>query len=241
MSKAIIKSKSEHEGEIISLEREIHQLENDIQTAEQEVNNFEAEIRAKLQFKILKMRQLGDIYKTQRVEKKKKRLEQKRKGKNYIEPKGIKKTKAIDGEKSLDKKTKEDLRKLYKEAIVRVHPDKFVNDDILKSDRATEITIKLNAIYKSGNIEALNLFHEHIISGNAMSHKVFAPESVIETKSMLKFLRKKKAELVESLKITKQSYTYHVLKNYAEPMKFLSELEIQFDERIEQLQKRTKH
>ena len=41
----------------------------------------------------------------------------------------------------------QDLKRLYKEAIVQVHPDKFVNEDEVLADGTHELKLQLNEVY----------------------------------------------------------------------------------------------
>lgn len=225
---------------IRTLENEISELENELQEAEVRINAFEFKIRSQLHAQIRRVQELTALYKKQKQGKKAKRLEQKKKGKRYKEPRGIKKVNEIKSEAVLSVNEQQELKRLYKEAIVHVHPDKFINENEEKNQRATDLTVQLNSLYKSGNLEELNQFHEHIISGNAMSHVAFEPASIKDTVALLAFLQKKKNELADSLKETKASYTYVVLDTYNEPMDFIGELKIQFEQRIIQLERRTR-
>lgn len=223
------------------LENEIAELENELQEAEARLNAFEFKIRSQLHAQIRRVQELTALYKKQKQGKKAKRQEQKKKGKHYKEPQGIKKAIHVKSEISLLLTNEhKELKRLYKEAIVHVHPDKFINENEEKNQRATDLTVQLNSLYKSGNLEDLNQFHEHIISGNAMSHVAFEPASIKDATALLTFLKKKKNELVDSLKETKASYTYVVLDTYNEPMDFIGELKIQFEQRIIQLERRTR-
>lgn len=222
--------------DIAQLEREIAAIEAELLGVESRLNAFESIIRTQLNHKIIQIRELSALYKSQKLAKKAKRLEQKKRGKNYQEPKGILRTEpSKQGAVSAEQP---ELKRLYKEAIVHVHPDKFQDED--ESNRANDLTIQLIDLYKSGDLEKLILFHEHILTGNAMSHKAFQPESIVNPKSMLIFLKRKKLELLESLEGLMQSYTFTVLSTYQDPNSFINELSLQFDQRIAQLLKRTR-
>jgi hypothetical protein len=229
------------EDKIRLLEDEIALLEKELKGVESDLNSFEYKIRFELRNQILRINELTVLYKKQKGDKKSKRLDQKKKGRNYKEPKELKKTNRSNSKKDeqgFDEQQK--LKRLYKEAIIHVHPDKFVNTSNDKTERANSLTVQLNDIYKRGNIEELNQFHEHIISGNAMSHVAFKPESIINPKALLAFLQNKKNEMIISIEQIKLSQTFLVLKTYSEPLKFIEELRLQFEERIAQLEKRTR-
>lgn len=227
--------------EIQRLEAELRQLEQQLNETEQALNAFETQIRAKLHLEILRIRQLTTLYKEQKNAKKARRLEQKKRGKNYLEPQGLAKTKKDAKENEPYKTTDElELKRLYKEAIVHVHPDKFVNNDERTGEQATALTVELNAIYERGDLGELKDFHEHIISGNAMSHVPYKPGTAANPEALHVYLTKKRDEFARNLHETRSLHLYSVLTTYPEPLAFIDELRIQFQERIQQLEKRTR-
>ena len=225
-----------------SLQGEIYTLEAELAEVKKELAAFEAEIRTKLDREIARIQELTLLYKKQKKQKKEKRLEQKKRGKNYKEPKLVSQTdKKKEEGISLSIHEQKELKRLYKEAVVQVHPDKVNHkgqED--KIQRATLITTQLNAIYKSGDLEELINFYQYIILGNEMTETDKVSENIADPKARLTFLRRKKETLIKSLEEIKGSYTYSVLKTYENPLTFIEELHIQFQERILQLEKRTR-
>ncbi|HXA01524.1 MAG TPA: hypothetical protein VNW99_06010 [Cytophagaceae bacterium] len=240
LTRKIIVKKSDSGERITELENEIDLLEKKLQGLESDLNGFESQIRSILQNQILRIRELTALYKEQKQGKKKKRVEQKKKGKNYKEPLGIKKLQnSKDIDHQISPADQQKLKRLYKEAIVHVHPDKFAAAED-QAEKANSLTVQLNSIYESGNMEALSQFHEHIISGNAMSHVPFKPESLADPQAMMIFLKKKKQNLVKALEEISQSQIYIVLSTRKDPLEFVEELREQFAYRISQLEKRTR-
>lgn len=223
------------------LEAELKILEDELQEVEQSLNYFESQIRLSLNTEILRIRELTELIKKQQEAKKAKRQEQKKKGKNYREPKGLKiiRDAARQPYLSMPDNSRE-LKRLYKEALIQVHPDKFPAASPEQSDRATAVTIQLIDIYQSGNLNELKDFHEHIISGNALSHVPYQPSALPDPRAMLIFLQKKKEELTQKLHANKESRFYQVLTTYADPLRFTEELRIYFAARIIRLEKRIK-
>lgn len=239
---AVAEYKDDLHEQIKTLEAEIADLERDLSAAEMKLNGFENQIRTQLDAEITQVNILTLLYKKLQRAKKDKRLEQKKKGKNYKEPvAGLKPQEQVH--KAADLLTQlsqgQELKRLYREAMLKVHPDKFAHDKEQMA-RATDLTTQLIEIYKSGDLEDLVAFHEHIVTGNAMSHVPYQPEQVANPASLLQFLQKKKAELDYALEILKSSYTYQVLETYENPLSFIDELRVQFQQRILQLQKRTR-
>ncbi|GHA80619.1 J domain-containing protein [Pontibacter akesuensis] len=223
------------------LEKEIAALEAELSQAEREVNTFVVQIRSRLHVQLNRLHELADLYRQQKKAKMAKRLAQKKKGKNYREPQGIQKTETGLQEKSTPATaSQQELKRLYKDAIRLVHPDKFVNEEADKSERATALTVQLNDLYESGDLDELKGFYEHIISGNAMSHVAYKPGTAANPAAMLAFLQKKKQELEQALQEAKSSQLYTVLTTYPQPETFIAEVAQQFEERIKLLEKRTR-
>ncbi len=104
-------------SELNSLELEITTLETQLTEAERIVNSFETQIRSKLHNEIRSIKELTALYKQQKRDKKAKRLEQKKRGKNYKEPQGVLKAKpAGNPATALDPDEQQELKRLYKEA-----------------------------------------------------------------------------------------------------------------------------
>lgn len=230
----------DHEN-ILLLEKEIALLETELRILETAINNFQAQIRSALSAQIRRINELSILYKNQKQAKKLKRLEQKKRGKNYKEPVGLKLNNAsFTAQKSVSADEQQELKRLYKEAIVQIHPDKFIDADEDLNERATAITVQLNEVYKNGDLEELNRLHEHIISGNALNYIPDQPETVNDSQAMMLFLRQKKLNLQKLLQKIKASAIYDLWMSRKDLIELISELKIQFEERIVILQKRTK-
>src|SRR5262245_16028482 len=106
--------------ELHSLELEITTLENRLTEAERLVNNVQAQIRSQIYNEIHRVNELTDLYKQQKRDKKAKRLEQKKRGKNYKEPQAVQKPKSAGPATTLAPDDHQELKRLYKEAIVHV-------------------------------------------------------------------------------------------------------------------------
>ncbi|AYB30067.1 hypothetical protein [Chryseolinea soli] len=221
------------EGEIAALEAELGGLEA-------RINAFETRVRVALQPQIARLKELTALYKRLKNEKKEKRREQKKKGKNYKEPQGLKKTGPAKKLSPADEREEEELKRLYKEAVVRIHPDKFVNGDPELSERATTMTAQLNFLYDAGDLQELSALHQHILSGNAMSHVPYKPQTLVDPNAMVTYLRKKRDEMVQALEALKASEWYGIINAHPEPTTFIDTLRPQFEERIQVLTKRTR-
>ncbi len=227
-------------GAILLLEQKIAVLEAELIALETEINTFQAQIRSALSPQIQRIQELTILYKNQKQSKKLKRLEQKKRGKNYREPVGLKTTDPsfiIPNLVSADHQ--QELKRLYKEAIVQIHPDKFADASEELNHRATAVTSQLIEVYKSGDLEELNRLHEHIISGNALAYIPNQPETVIDPQTMMLFLQDKKRKLQKLLLETQTSAIYGLWLSQKNILVLIAELKIGFEERILILEKRT--
>ncbi|MGI4020052.1 MAG: hypothetical protein ACRYFA_00970 [Janthinobacterium lividum] len=235
------KNSSFDQNKILLLEKEIALLESELLGLEATINIFQSEIQYALSTQIQRIQELTNQYKNQKQAKKLKRLEQKKRGKNYHEPVGLKTNHASFSTPNLvSAEEKQELKRLYREAIVQIHPDKLVDADEDLNERATAITIKLNEVYKSGDLEELNRLHEHIISGNALTYIPDQPENVHDLQAILLFLQDKKLKLQQLLAGIKTSAIYELWLDRKDIAELIAELKVQFEERIAVLQKRTK-
>jgi len=220
------------------LQLSIEALQKELDLIEQETLAFENILRARLTNEIVELQELTVLYKKQKKAKKEKRLEQKRRGKNYREPIGLKllpnnKTKVSKPEEAKEKK------RLYREAMLHVHPDKFsMNED--KLDLATDVTLRLIDIYRTGSLQDLQLYHAHIFSGNALQQSIEDSETFQKNQTQDLYLEKEKERLEELLIIAKSRRTYIVLKEYSDPLLFVEELQLYYAERITKFRKRTR-
>jgi hypothetical protein len=241
MPNSLQKSEKHLNNQLNDLENEIAFLEKELAKAEVEINAFTIQIRSRLYIQIKRIQELSAIYKQLKNDKKAKRLEQKKKGKNYKEPPNLPKTiQPKSGTNTLTESSQLELKRLYKEAVRHVHPDKFANEDEAKTEKATALTTQLNDLYETGNLDELKGFHEHILSGNAMSHIPYQAGSISDPEAMVTFLRKKRDEILKTLADLKGSELFKVLYTYPEPLTFIDELKVQFDHKISQLEKRTR-
>ena len=146
------------------LREQIQIFQDELEEIQQETRAFEALLHAHISDLIVEEQELFILYKQIKKAKKVNRLEQKKRGKNYKEPKGLqiiseKKKNGIQSEQQQKKK------RLYREAILHIHPDKFSMNK-KETDIATEITSRLIEIYKTESLETLQAYHAHIFKRN---------------------------------------------------------------------------
>jgi len=186
---------------------------------------------------IVESQELFVLYKQIKKRKKAKRLEQKKRGKNYKESKGVQII-SKEKKKSIPSEEKKEKKRLYREAMLHIHPDKFSMSEE-ETEKATEITSRLIEIYTKGNLETLRSYHAHIFRGNT---SIILDEVTAKIKIASKdnYLEKEKERLEKDIDAAKERQLYKVLKTYENPSSFVDELKAYYVDRIIKLKKRTR-
>lgn len=222
------------------LQEQIAQLKLELNDIRHKLDTFEALLRSRLTHELIEAQELSVLYKAQKKDKKSKRLAQKKKGKNYIEPIGLKTQKQQVSRPSLNEDDIIEKKRLYREAMLHVHPDKYsMHDD--KIDLATELTTRLVDIYKHEDLDTLKAYHAHLFSSAELIKSANVSFSKIElVASPDAYLNKEKEQLEKALKELKSRHTYHILTTYKDPLSFIDELKVYYQDRIAKLRKRTR-
>ncbi len=223
--------------EQLLLKAKINLLQQELNDIEQKTNAFEAILRSHLTNELIEEQELTVLYKKVQLAKKEKRFAQKRKGKNFKEVDGLK----VIAKKNLNETSEDDQKekkRLYREAMLFVHPDKFSMQGE-KIDLATEVTTKLIQIYQTGSLSELQIFHTHIFSGNAMMQFPINSE-INATATADSYLQNELLKLEKQLQAAKTKHTYKVLMEYENPLTFIDELKEYYQDRIFKLKKRTR-
>ncbi|MFT5942521.1 MAG: hypothetical protein ACI9Q4_001786, partial [Sediminicola sp.] len=186
---------------------------------------------------LIEEQELTVLYKQQKAAKKKKRLHQKKRGKNYREVEGLQ-TLSTQKNSRTDLREHQEKKRLYREAMLHVHPDKF-SMQADKLDLATAITTKLIDIYSSGDLETLRAFHTHIfLSNTLLKQDVIQQKDNGLTEDI--YLQLEIQKMKRLLQEAKNKHTYKVLLEYENPMTFLEELRGYYEDRLIKLRKRTR-
>lgn len=228
-------------NQLTQLQKEIAGLEAELEKIQNELGAFENIIHRRLDQEIRRLKELSDIYKKQKRDKKLKRQEQKQRGKNYKAPIQLQVQQSTKENSDASPEEKKELRRLYKEAVVQVHPDKINHGGLHdKIHHATALTAQLNGIYQRGDLEELINFYENVILGNPITDLEPSSVSPVDEKLRVMHLSRKKESLSLKLHDLRFSYTYGILITYEDPLTFIDELYIQLHERIKLMEKRTK-
>ncbi|RJE74572.1 hypothetical protein [Reichenbachiella sp. MSK19-1] len=227
---------SSDDAQIRLLQQEIQSLKAVLDEVEGKTVSFEAMLRQRLGELLIEEQELTVLYKQQKLAKKEKRLAQKRKGKNYAAPQGL--VRSENSKKEMLPVQHQEHKRLYREAMLQVHPDKYaMREDA--TDVATELTTQLIAIYQSGDLKELQAFHAFVMGGEVP----VAAERIPVLKqplSTLTLLRREKTRLEEQLDSAKDQHLYQIWISYTDPMAFVEELEAYYRDRIAKLRRRTR-
>lgn len=237
MTKNTFPVSNDNEQEQLLLKAKIILLQKELNDIEQKTNAFEAILRLHLTNELIEEQELTVLYKKVQQAKKEKRFAQKKKGKNFKDLEGLKVIAKRSTNIASEDEQKEKKR-LYREAMLFVHPDKFSMQHE-KMDLATEVTTKLIEIYQNGNLAELQIFHTHIFSGNAMLQFPINSE-INATSTADSYLQNELLKLEKQLQIAKTKHTYKVLTEYENPLTFIDELKEYYQDRIFKLKKRTR-
>lgn len=220
------------------LKQVIVRLEQDKADIEKQIHQFQTVLRLQLHEEIEEVSTLTTLYKQHQKAKKEKRLEQKKRGKNYVAPKQIILLKQDKFPlESCATETQNALKRMYREAVVKVHPDKIEDqNEADKIKHASDLTAQLNNIYKSGDLEELSYFYYNVI----LSQPGKLPVAHAQTKAQKETLLQKKKRLTDAIADLRNSYSYQVLTTYKNPADFVNELRAQFADKIQKLKKRTR-
>jgi len=216
---------------------QIKLLQQELEGIKNETRNFEFLLRSHVSDLIVEAQELFILYKQIKKAKKAKRLEQKKRGKNYKEPIGllILPKNKVDVTPSDQQKEK---RRLYREAMLHVHPDKFHMNEV-ETDIATEVTSRLIEIYKTESLETLQAYHAHIFTGNT---QVTLLDAATKVKTIYKdnYLLQEIERLKHAISLAKNDHLYKVISEYENPLTFVDELKVYYEDRIFKLKKRTR-
>ncbi len=221
-----------------TLKAEIRQREAELASILQRIAVMETLLRTHLINEIIEEQELSVLYKQKQRAKKESRQEQKRKGKNFKETTLPQRAKNPQTQPSGIDET--ELRKrLYREAMVQVHPDKYANhgDTV---NIASEATVRLIDLYRNGTLAELQDYCAYIMSGMALNLPRNMNNNTTAAPDPEAYLRAEIARIGKLIEEAKARHLYKVLEHYPDPMVYLSELQLFYLDRLAKLRKRTR-
>ena len=223
--------------EATDLQLQLELLQKEFDTIAQKIEEFKALLYSHLVDEIVEVQELTVIYKELKLAKKQQRLLQKQRGKKYVAPTGLKVVNSAR-EKVIKSEDSQEKKRLYKEAMFHVHPDKFSMQPE-HTELATEVTTKLIQVYKEGDLEALKAYHAHIFSNVSLKQLTETANVEIhasETSHISIVIDKIRKQLHE----LKNSSLYKILSEYENPYVFVDELKVYYTDKLAKLRKRTR-
>lgn len=216
---------------------QIQRLKKELEEVEVKIHEFEGLLRSQLSDLIVEAQELHALEKQLKKAKKEARLAQKKRGKNYVEPKGLQPL-APKKENTTSPEDQQEKKRLYREAMLHVHPDKFSLNEH-DTEIATEITSRLIEIYKTGSLQTLQAYHAHIFNGNT-EISLSAAAAEVQVLATADFLQLEMDRLLAALEKAKNNHLYKVTIEYTNPLTFADELKEYYEDRISKLKKRTR-
>lgn len=221
----------------LRLEQEIFAVEQEIGRIQAKIEAFKTKLRTRFIEEIVEEQELSDLYRQKQKAKKEKRKIQKQKGKNYQPPEpGLQKREleVEDEGELISFDSAADKKKLYRECMLLVHPDNFSMQEE-KEELANTLTSELITIYKTGTVNDLQNFKNHILAGNT---NLVLESAQIEKEIKFAHLETALTTKKKTLTELKESHLYKVLTEYKNPENYFTELELYFKDRLNKLRKR---
>lgn len=212
------------------LKIKIEQLKETIQSVQYKIHQFENFLKTHLMDEIILSQELYALYKSQKKAKKEKRALQKKS--KFSQPALV----SIAQKSSQQTTTLVYKKKLYKEAMAKVHPDKFYQMDEAVAI-ANELSLELIKIYQEGTLVELEQFHQQVFKANSIHQIKFNQERYLNSE---KSLKEQLQDLQIQLEVLTKSQLWYVLETYENPYSFLEELKEYYADRIFKLKKRTR-
>lgn len=122
-------------------------------------------------------------------------------------------TNAKEGYIELDEEQKDELKKLYREAIIKCHPDK-VSEAL--QEQASELTKQLNDAYKKQDIETVKQILADLNNGVLSSTAKSEEKTVERLREKAAYLRNKLKTQTHNLHTAKEDKTFATASTYQE-------------------------
>lgn len=221
------------------LKAELLLLQNEYSQKAKQLSQFENFLREKLNSQLVTIRELEAVYKAEKRAKKDKRIQQKLKNKKSGTTSSFSVAVQATAQSTAKEEIPTDIKKLYREALQNIHPDKFAHNTD-HAQIANEITTELIQVYQNNDFDRLKDLHELIIYGNILelSNQNTSVES--PKKDTLESVQKEIETLQQHILVLQNSQLYLLMIENEDVQKLLETLKTQFEERIQVLLKRTR-
>jgi hypothetical protein len=227
---------------ISSIQSKIEQLEQELIHIKQQLRPIQNLIHQQLQQEIQQLARLSELHKKYQIDKKSKRKEQKQRGKNYKKPEpGIQILKPQASLNTKNGSTNPELKKLFREAIVKIHPDKINHkSEAITLQKATDLTAQLNQLYKNGDLDDLKLFYSTISQEFTISGKISTDDNIQSLTQHKNLLLKKQQKLITELDAIKTTRLFYCLSEEIQTIEFIENIRETLFAKIKKLERRTR-
>jgi HPt (histidine-containing phosphotransfer) domain-containing protein len=216
-----------------ALEQKASALKSELDRLQREIRQWEQLVWDRLHPQIKLVQELKATIKAKKTVKKQKRLDQKRKGKNFDPNMPVPAPRKPQSKKA---ETGEEIKQLFRSSLKLVHPDRQEQDNEGALATAHSLTSRLNTLYAIQDLDGLREFYE-TLSQHAIQD---VPRSNPGNSNRQTLLHVEITALQKEIEACKQSYFYQVMQEKQDVETWIAELRAYFEERIPVLQKRAK-
>lgn len=135
-------------------------------------------------------------------------------------------TEAKEGYVELNEEQQEDLKKLYREAILKCHPDK-VNEAL--REKASELTTQLNDAYKKQDIETVKQILADLKNGILTNAAKAEAKTNEHLREKLSYLNNKLKNQIQNLHAAKEDNAFVTASTYNEDPEHFEKLKTQLE------------
>lgn len=129
-----------------------------------------------------------------------------------------------EGYIELNEVQKDDLKKLYREAILKCHPDK-VSEEM--QEKASELTKQLNEAYRKQDIETTKQILADLKNGILSSTAKVEEKTIEHLYEKIEYLKNKLKIQIQNLKANKENKTFVTASTYKEDPEHFENLKIE--------------
>ena len=219
------------EPEDLVLKGQLLKLKEEVRRIKIQLSEFQQQIQTAVANELIEAKELSVLYRQQKSAKKKKRLIQKERGKNYQAPLNHP-VRQKETSLSHSIQNNKEKKSLYRRAMLLVHPDKFAINSLDK-DLANEMTVQLVNIYQSGTLDELKKFCADL---TGTSDKELSTSMPLASN----LLNRQLEDFSKELEALKKDSLYVVLQTYPDSHVFISEVKAYYVDRITKLKRRTR-
>lgn len=131
------------------------------------------------------------------------------------------------------------LKKMYREAVMNIHPDRF-QDDPEKEVKANEITARLTEAYKNNDLKTVTEIWQSIQDGTIFGNDILSIERTDLLERIVNQLEVRKIHLIRTIDVLKQQELYNIGNDKVSWNNYFIETEKQLVINIEVLKKNIK-